>query len=478
MDKYITKMENIASEILLVSRDTLIVRMRFLDVAISRLKMVTYSGTIGTDGRQLFYNPIFLIKQYKVSNRQPSRCYLHLLFHCVFQHPFIGNSINRRLWNLACDIAVESVIHEMGLSDMESLNISKQLDVMKQINKDTKLLTAEKIYRYLREKNISKSKINEWEELFTVDDHEIWYGNDTVSEGNSESNDSENKIESISGDKSNKISSDNRIDDDQNRDGSDSNDKSQIGNDNDINKKKLEWKEISARIQMDLETFSKEHGNSSVGLIQNLKEVNREKYDYETFLKKFAVLGEAMKINDDEFDYIFYTYGLTNYQNMPLIEPLEYKEVKKIKEFVIAIDTSGSVWDGTVQRFLNKTYNILKSQESFFSRINIHIIQCDAEVQEDYKICSSKDFDYYLENMNLKGGGGTDFRPVFEHVNKLTSEHEFVNLKGLIYFTDGCGTFPESKPDYNAAFVFVDNDYNDYSVPPWAMKLILREEDI
>ena len=102
------------------------------------------------------------------------------------------------------------------------------------------------------------------------------------------------------------------------------------------------WKDISERMQTDLETFSKERGSEAGGMVANLREVNREKYDYTSFLKKFAKLGEAMKINDDEFDYIFYTYGLKLYDKMPLIEPLEYKEVKRIKEFVIAIDTSGS----------------------------------------------------------------------------------------------------------------------------------------
>ena len=51
---------------------------------------------------------------------------------------------------------------------------------------------------------------------------------------------------------------------------------------------------------------------------------------------------------------------------MPLIEPLEYKDVKRIREFVIAIDTSGSVMGEQEQAFLQKTYNILQSTESFF----------------------------------------------------------------------------------------------------------------
>lgn len=76
-----------------------------------------------------------------------------------------------------------------------------------------------------------------------------------------------------------------------------------------------------------------------------------------------------MKLNPDEFDYNYYTYGLTLYENMPLIEPLEYKEVKRIREFVIAIDTSGSTSGSLVQTFVQKTYNILKSTESFFQRL-------------------------------------------------------------------------------------------------------------
>ena len=229
---------------------------------------------------------------------------------------------------------------------------------------------------------------------------------------------------------------------------------------------------------MDIEAFSQNQGTDPGAMLQNLREVNRERYDYAAFLKKFAVRGEAMKINDDEFDYIFYTYGLQLYENMPLIEPLEYKEVKRIREFVIAIDTSGSVAGETVQRFVQKTYNILKSTESFFSRINLHIIQCDAAIQEDAKITSQEDFDEYLKTVRLRGLGGTDFRPVFAYVDKLLEQHEFQNLKGLIYFTDGWGTFPTQMPPYSTAFVFLQEEYNNLTVPPWAIKLILKNEEI
>ena len=238
------------------------------------------------------------------------------------------------------------------------------------------------------------------------------------------------------------------------------------------------WAEISARMQMDMETFSQIQGDRAGSLMQNLREVNREKYDYTSFLKKFAVLGEVIRVNDEEFDYIFYTYGLKLYDNMPLVEPLEYKEAKRIREFVIAIDTSGSVSGELVQAFVQKTYNVLKSMESFFSKINLHIIQCDATIQEDAKITCQEEFDSYLKNMKIHGLGGTDFRPVFGYVDWLREKKEFQNLKGLIYFTDGFGTFPAKKPDYETAFVFVDNGINNYNVPPWAIKLVLHKEEI
>ena len=213
-------------------------------------------------------------------------------------------------------------------------------------------------------------------------------------------------------------------------------------------------------------------------MTQNLLSVTREKYDYSSFLKKFAILGERMKINQDEFDYIFYTYGLKLYERMPLIEPLEYKDTKQVREFVIAIDTSGSTSGELVQKFLQKTYNILKDEESFFTRFNLHIIQCDAEIQEDAKIANQREFDNYIENMQIKGQGGTDFRPVFKYVDELVANKEFTNLKGLIYFTDGEGTYPVKQPIYNTAFVFLEEGYENPEVPVWAIKLVLQPDDI
>ena len=442
------QLDKLARDVLILSRNTLLVNLRFLDSALSQFKLLAYDGSLATEGRHICYNPIEILKRYKNEKEASVRDYLHLVMHCIFRHMFMNPNLDRPCWDLACDIATEYSITELGLKSAAARREALQTKVFAELKQEIKNITAEKIYRYYLDKGLSAVEMAQLRGLFYADDHFLWYA--TASE-----------LAAVIG---------------SNGDGD--NDEENDSSEGATQSLSEAWREISEKIQTDLETFSKQQGDKAGGLMQNLSAVNREKYDYTAFLKKFAVLGEAMKINDDEFDYIFYTYGLKMYEKIPLIEPLEYKEVKRIKEFVIAIDTSGSVSGELVQTFVQKTYNILKSTESFFSKINLHIIQCDADIQEHVKITTQEEFDKYLKTMKIHGLGGTDFRPVFEFTQKLIDEKEFTNLKGLIYFTDGYGTFPAKKPDFDAAFVFIDDEYNNPDVPPWAIKLVLQKDEI
>ena len=445
------KLNQLAKDVLHLSRNTLLVNLRFLDMALSQF---TYheveDNTLLTDGKYLLYDPKHILRCYKSAKEIPVRDYLHIVMHCVFRHMFMDPTLNRVYWDLACDIAVENMITELNLKAVTTVRERQQVPYIDAIKKELGMVTAEKIYSYLRTTYPDPNMIAQIRGLFYADNHEIWYmtGEEKAADyGLPQSGDGNSQDE-------------------------------QSGQGGASASVAAAWQAISERMQVDLETFGKQRGINPGAMTQNLAAVNREKYDYTAFLKKFAVMGEAMKINDDEFDYIFYTYGLQLYEKMPLIEPLEYKEIKAIKEFVIAIDTSGSTSGELVQKFVQKTYNILKSTESFFTKINLHIIQCDADIQEDKKITCQEDFDEYLKTMQIRGLGGTNFRPVFEYVEQLRKNKEFTNLKGLIYFTDGYGEFPARKPDYDTAFVFIDDEYNNPDVPPWAIKLILQKDEI
>ena len=56
-------------------------------------------------------------------------------------------------------------------------------------------------------------------------------------------------------------------------------------------------------------------------------------------------------------------------------------------------------------------------------------------------------------------------------------EKEFVDLRGLIYFTDGYGDFPE-KPDYKTVFIFLEDNFNNPDIPAWAIKVVLSSAQI
>ena len=427
-------MENLAKEILELACNTLIVNLRFLDMALSHLEPESCDISLATDGDKLYFNPKHILLLYKERKERTVRDYLHVVLHCVFKHMFVSKVIDTRLWNIACDITVENMINDLDIKSATCNRAALQKKELSKIKQELKAITAEKVYRYLCDENPDETKLERLEELFEADDHSIWYQ---------------------PGKKSGK---------------------GKFGAASDNQKTQAFWQKVASRMEQDLTLFSQ--GDGSLGLIQNLKQVTREKYDYTTFLKKFSTICEQLKINNDEFDYIYYTYGLQLYEKMPLVEPLEYKESMCIKEFVIALDTSGSVSGELVQTFLQKTYNILKTSESFAHKVNIYIIQCDAAIKEYAVIKSQKDFDRYLENMTFKGFGGTDFRPVFSFVDSLIKEKKFNDLRGLLYFTDGCGTFPEKMPDYKTAFVFIEDAYNNYEVPSWAIKLILQKDDI
>lgn len=421
------EVEALAEKLLELARDTITVRFRFFDSAIAKLKteLVYGMGGVYTDSAVMYFDPAFLLREYMSEDGIAVRCYLHMLLHCIFFHRFQYDRLKEAYWNLACDIAVEGIILEMGFPAAGLTRDVRAEAALFRLRKRVPALTAEKIYREFLANPPSDDFMREYTGLFAVDSHDAWRSRPSE----------------------------------------------------EIVLTEQEWRKISRRMQTELKAFSKNKASSEL-LEKNLVEATREKYDYKALLERFTVTGEELLVNDDEFDYIYYNYGMELYGNMPLVEPLEYKETKKIKEFVIAIDTSASCRGELVKAFVQKTYEILKGTDNFFSRVNIHIVQCDSIVQEDTKIVCEEDFRKFMKEGEIKGFGATDFRPVFHYVEDLREKGEFENLKGLIYFTDGYGIYPERMPEYDVIFAFLNEDETRAPVPGWAIKVVLEQEEL
>ena len=60
-----------------------------------------------------------------------------------------------------------------------------------------------------------------------------------------------------------------------------------------------------------------------------------------------------------------------------------------------------------------------------------------------------------------------------DHVAKLREEGAFSDLRGLVYFTDGMGIYPKTRPPYETAFILLEEPPLSVRMPPWAIRLVL-----
>jgi predicted metal-dependent peptidase len=106
-------------------------------------------------------------------------------------------------------------------------------------------------------------------------------------------------------------------------------------------------------------------------------------------------------------------------------------------DVVVALDTSGSVSDGEIRQFMSEV-DALKGQV----RARVTLVACDAALASDGPWLYEPWEEFKLPR-EFPGGGGTDFRPVFDW---LAREGKRPDL--LVYFTDAEGSFPEREPDF------------------------------
>ena len=417
----------IGREILFSARTELYMSLPFLDEAVSALAVADEgydAATLATDAKRLYFSGAWLAQQLEHARTAVNRAYLHTVFHCLLRHPAKAKNRDTPLWDLACDIAVESILDSLDYRCLREDKPSvRRQNVYRRLREAMPVLTAEAIYRQFRRERLNSYDCATLARVFYVDDHTLWPASD---------------------------------------DG---------GQDR-------QWQQTAARTQTAMETVFNNQAAGGEAVREQLSVSAHPTTDYRAFLRRFAALREEVAIDADSFDYGYYAYGLRHYGNMPLIEPLETREVRKIEDFVIAIDTSMSTSGELVRSFLSYTYSLLKGSESFFRHINLRILQCDDQLRSDKRITNERDLRDYMEHFELIGQSATDFRPVFEHVDQLVSEGAFHHLRGIIYFTDGLGIYPKKRPRYDAAFVMLEGEAYPENIPPWGIRAILREAEI
>ena len=117
--------------------------------------------------------------------------------------------------------------------------------------------------------------------------------------------------------------------------------------------------------------------------------------------------------------------------------------LKENIKIILAFDTSGSINEENLKLFLNETQNIIQS----INNLELIVIDCDSKIQ---KISNYKSGENVLDHIFL-GGGGTDFRPVFQYAESIEP-----NL--VIYFTDGDGVIPTDNYQFDTIWMIINDN--------------------
>lgn len=414
-----------SEKILNLVHSELYLDLRYLELAFSALKPKSDKSlqALATDGVFLYYSPEQIIRVFPDNPIFLNRSMLHSVLHCIFRHPWLRGTKDTYLWGIACDIVAEYTIDHLQIPSTKRILTWERQKMYERISSWKDGISASVVYFDLLDK--PPEKLMQLEREFFTDDHRFWPSSEPK----------QSAFWPVA----------------------------------------QHWNQIAR--QMSLKQLqSGQHSQDAENLFSSIQKARQSRRSYQDFLKKFSMLREETHLDPDEFDLNYYTYGLRLYGNMPLLEPIESKESKKIQEFVIVIDTSDSTSGKLVESFLEETFDILSHQEAFFRKCTLRILQCDQAVRSEQILTSLEEAENLLKHFELIGGGGTDFRPAFTYVDDLLSSGKIKKLNGLLYFTDGKGVYPKKKPAYPSAFLFL-NEYDSEQVPKWAIRLKLQPEE-
>jgi predicted metal-dependent peptidase len=213
------------------------------------------------------------------------------------------------------------------------------------------------------------------------------------------------------------------------------------------------WDDMEDRIitAYEMTKNQKSRGHTPAGLQRWIDKLRKNKVKWERIFHRYV--GQALAKDD-------YSYTRVNKRFVGQDMYLPDLRNHIIGNVVIAIDTSGSIGRNCLEQFaaeINKVSHLVSE---------VTAMTCDARVHEVVKI---RKFDNWLNKLQMKGGGGTAFEPIFEKIKEMHMQPELV-----IYLTDAWGSFPNKQPNYPVLWCVTDQSGMDHI--PWGQKVLLPNE--
>ncbi len=405
---------------ILKARTSLLLEQPFFGSLCLRMEPTvdTECATAWTDGRRLGYNPGYVRG---LTDAQVQGLMAHTVMHPACQHHTRRNGRDAKLWNMACDHAINWILLD---ADIELP--PKYLD-----NPKYHGLTADDIYAQLNSHRNDEERPSPSEEQGESDGESEWDG--LAGEG-SEGDDLGDDSESSAGE----AGGDGEVEDGAVGDAADDGGEDQTGDpggsgeirdsaeareggSNDESPSDDEWELALAQAAQQ----AREMGDLPGELERLIGEVLYPKLDWQEILERFI----SDRARDD------YSWTPPNKRFLHLNVILPSLSHQKLPEVVLALDTSGSVSEREMCQFAAEISGLLESYDT-----TVHVVYCDSQVAGSDSFSRN---DLPLE-ISPQGGGGTDYRPVFTWIDE-----EGVDPACLVYLTDmECIHFPEQEPGY------------------------------
>lgn len=377
------RLTDLATQRISKMRSSLILTQVFFGALALRLKMVPawWHSTCAVDGTHLFYNPYFVSE---LTDAELKGVVCHEVLHCALGHPWRRNERDPKLWNIACDHAINHVVIDAQL----------KLPADALLDPQYKGMHEELIYAKLLREGGEQGKKKKKGQPGQGQPGQGQPGQGQPGQGQPGAEHITHQGpwgEVLDGESAGEGSVE----------------------------KESEWQVAAAQAA----TAAKQQGLLPGGLEGLIAEVMRNKVDWKSALRRF--IQSAAK-ND-------YTWRLPSPRYMAQGHYLPSLKSEKLPPIVIMTDSSGSCWD---------------AQESFFAEFaaisgecnpeKVYHCQFDTRIQGDIEEYEPGD----KIKMEKRGGGGTDFTNAFDWIIERGIEPCCV-----IFFTDCYTNYPKPVLD-------------------------------
>jgi predicted metal-dependent peptidase len=375
-----------AEEMLTKARTLVLLDHAFWGIMAMRLKFQPNEKihTAYTDGEFIAYNSEFIKS---MPQAEIQFVVAHETGHNVCGHAWRKGDRNNRLWNIACDYVLNGMLQQSNFTVPEWVYLDVRFDGK----------SEEEVYSILYAENPPKGKSKDGKDKGDGSNK----GGDSSGDGNEDS-DSNPESEDPGGCGTFKESP-----------------KGKEFN----NELQGEWKAAAA------DAAERCRGNVPADLRRMLNDLLNPTLPWYVLLRDFV---EKIAKND-------YNWMRTNRRHLPMGVIMPSMISEEIPEMAMAIDSSGSITQEMFDLFAPEASGVLQAYDTL-----LRVFSCDTAIhtEQEYRRC---DLPLKLE---IKGGGNTDFRPVFNRIKE-----QGYSPACLVYLTDLEGRFPEQEPEYPVLWI-------------------------